>query len=45
MEEYGKDGNNSNRKALTVMLASDFLNLPDEERQVLLKGVVLLKHL
>jgi hypothetical protein len=45
MEEYGKEGNNANQQALTVMLASDFLKLPDEERQVLMKGVVLLKQL
>jgi hypothetical protein len=45
MEEYGEDGKNANAQALTVMLASDFLRLPDEERQALMKGVVLLKHL
>ena len=45
MEEYGKGGSNLNRQALTVMLASDFLKLQDEQRQALLKGVVLLKKL
>ena len=45
MEEYGKRSNNSNQQALTVMLASDFLKLRDEQRQALLQGVVLLKHL
>jgi hypothetical protein len=44
MEEYAKR-RQTDRNSLTVMSASDFTGLSLAERQHLLQGVVLLKHM